>query len=384
MLLKVRSSKINFYLRFMRDKGFNSSQVLNGTNLSTAELAESSLLIDITSYVRIVSNIRQLYGSPTLAFDLGKSLTIGDLGILGYSLMTSENSYVAYNIYHKFSSLFFGNLIDVPIRHEHGQRIAYYEPTIDSDIRPELLQFLIEERINIDVAALKLYGWQHFEFPAEEWHLTYKKPDDDIVRLYNELIDVPVYFSAHENKMILKNNALSIRYPTHDKETNELLVSYLDKIHSNYYSTSDFTTQVRNILYKNLSDIPSVEEAATKLFCSKRTLNRKLNQEGTTFADLVAKTRFDAIMNYAATTHLSHEQIADKLGFSDARSLRRFFKKRTGKTISEYKDAVTSTLATNSINPGEEKPHNLGNIFSILWNQNKRNAHDRNKAGDTD
>tara|TARA_B110000503_G_C7077342_1_gene383543 strand:+ start:484 stop:822 length:339 start_codon:yes stop_codon:yes gene_type:complete len=105
----------------MKEKGGGSSLVLNGINLSTANLSDSSFLVDITSYIRIVENIRQLYASPTLAFDLGKSLAIGDLGILGYSLMTSEDSNVAYNIYHKYSSLFFGNLIDVPIRSVNGQ-----------------------------------------------------------------------------------------------------------------------------------------------------------------------------------------------------------------------------------------------------------------------
>jgi transcriptional regulator GlxA family with amidase domain len=38
-----------------------------------------------------------------------------------------------------------------------------------------------------------------------------------------------------------------------------------------------------------------------------------------------------------ATTTLEAAQIADRVGFSDVRSLRRFFKAHSGKTVNEFR-----------------------------------------------
>lgn len=344
MLLKIRPAKINFYIRFMKKHGFTSDQVLAGTNLSRQDLENPNFLIDITKYIRIVFNIKQLYQSPTLAFDLGEFLTMGDIGILGYAMMSSPNTFEAYSVYRQYSSLFFGNLIDVNLIDNNHNRLAVYTPNIDTEIRRDLLQFFIEERINIDVKAFQRYGWDHHTFPVKEWHVTYPEPKSDLIKLYKGLINVPIRFSSEQNMFVLRKDAMSIPYLTGDAETHELCLKRLDEIYSNFHCHDQFTTHVRQILFSNLSNIPSIDEVANRLFCSKRTLNRKLNQEGATFADLVANTRLDAIINYAVTTDLSQEEISDRLGFSDARSLRRFFKSKTRKTISDYKKEVAADM----------------------------------------
>ena len=344
MLLKIRPAKINFYIRFMRNNGFTSDQMLAGTDLTSKDMENPNFLIDITKYIRIVFNLKQLYQTPTLAFELGKFLSMGDIGVLGYAMMSSANTFEAYSVYRQYSSLFFGNLIDVNLIDDHHYRLAVYTPNIDTEISRDLLQFLIEERINIDVKAFQRYGWDHHTFPVKEWHVTYPEPTPEIVKLYKGLINVPIRFSSKHNMFVLRKDAMSITYLTGDAETHELCLKRLDEIYSNFHCHDQFTTQVRQILFNHLSDIPNIDEVAKELFCSKRTLNRKLNQEGTTFAQLVANTRLDAIINYAVTTDISQEEISHKLDFSDARSLRRFFKSKTNKTISNYKKEVKENM----------------------------------------
>ena len=66
MLLKIRPAKINFYIRFMRNNGFTSDQMLAGTDLTSKDMENPNFLIDITKYIRIVFNLKQLYQTPTL------------------------------------------------------------------------------------------------------------------------------------------------------------------------------------------------------------------------------------------------------------------------------------------------------------------------------
>jgi AraC-like DNA-binding protein len=95
--------------------------------------------------------------------------------------------------------------------------------------------------------------------------------------------------------------------------------------------------KVKAILHERLHQPPGIDEVAGQLFCTGRTLNRKLAREGVNFSDLCIATRLEAIRNLLATTNLESKEIADRIGFSDLRSLRRFFKAHTGKTIQQFR-----------------------------------------------
>lgn len=340
MLLKIRPAKINFYLRFMTEHGFDIAQVLDGSSISASSLDDPNYLIDITQYVRIVVNIKRLYQSQSLAFDLGDAVTISDLGILGYALMSSDNTAVGQGIYQQYSSLFFGNLIDLTYRSENGRLIAEMTPFYGTQIRHDLMQFFVEERFAISYKTLLLCGYKDNTFPVEEWFFTHEKPDDEVVKRYSQIFNVPIHFSSPTNSVVISDNGAIVDHTTADEETFELCLNHLDKLYTNYLNHDKFTTRVNHILFNNLSSPPTIDKVATELCCSKRTLNRKLLAEGSTFAELVSQSRLDAIINFVAATDYSHERISEETGFSDARSLRRFFKSKTGHTISEYKEKL--------------------------------------------
>ena len=61
-----------------------------------------------------------------------------------------------------------------------------------------------------------------------------------------------------------------------------------------------------------------------------RTIQRKLAQEGTSFKDLVEDVRKNLALEYLRSTVLSVEEIALRLGYSDAPSFSHAFKRWTG------------------------------------------------------
>jgi hypothetical protein len=102
-LTRLRPAKIRFYLRVMQQQGFNHQQVLRGTGIDPRHLADQHYLVEISKYIRIISNINALCGSASLAFRLGEQLTLGDLGLLGYCVMTSDNTDEATWLWHQYN-----------------------------------------------------------------------------------------------------------------------------------------------------------------------------------------------------------------------------------------------------------------------------------------
>ena len=69
-----------------------------------------------------------------------------------------------------------------------------------------------------------------------------------------------------------------------------------------------------------------------RLLVSKRTLQRRLGNEGTNFQNLLNSVREDLANYYLKNSDLTHTQISFLLGFNDPNSFFRAFHNWTGTT----------------------------------------------------
>ncbi|HEX4843161.1 MAG TPA: helix-turn-helix transcriptional regulator, partial [Limnobacter sp.] len=81
----------------------------------------------------------------------------------------------------------------------------------------------------------------------------------------------------------------------------------------------------------------SVDDVAQSLHVSPRTLKRKLQAEGKHFTELLGEVvQRDACL-LLETSRLTVDEIAARVGYQDRANFTRAFKKRAGKTPSEYR-----------------------------------------------
>ena len=76
----------------------------------------------------------------------------------------------------------------------------------------------------------------------------------------------------------------------------------------------------------------SVEVASERLETRPRTLQRQLQQEGTSFQRMLHETRLGLANHYLAGTDFSHSEIAYLLGFTDPNSFFRAYQSWTEST----------------------------------------------------
>lgn len=81
----------------------------------------------------------------------------------------------------------------------------------------------------------------------------------------------------------------------------------------------------------------TVDDVASKLCMSRRTLQRKLTDEQTTFQQQLNATRLLLAKNYLKNSERTSDDIAFLLGYEDTTSFLRAFNMWTGQTISDYK-----------------------------------------------
>lgn len=99
-----------------------------------------------------------------------------------------------------------------------------------------------------------------------------------------------------------------------------------------------YAARVRSALIELLpAGEGSIDNVSSKLGCSKRTLQRKLKEEDTTFQKQLNHTRELLARHYLKNSDMISDDIAYLLGYQDLNSFIRAFHIWTGMTISEYK-----------------------------------------------
>ena len=126
---------------------------------------------------------------------------------------------------------------------------------------------------------------------------------------------------------------------------NEKLASFSDQAMTQYLASLDeavhLISRVQKCIVERLpSGDATGENVASELSLSTRSLQRTLQQEGTTFIAILNDTRRDIARQYVLEDTIDLTEIAFLLGFSTLSSFSRSFKRWTGKSPVQYRKAA--------------------------------------------
>ncbi len=124
--------------------------------------------------------------------------------------------------------------------------------------------------------------------------------------------------------------------PVLARANDEQSQAYLD----GFLKASVTATVVRKIIERLPDGPPNQQRIAADMNLSHRTLQRKLKDEGASFADLLKNTRLELAQKYLGQGHRSVVETAYLLGFSEPSTFSRAFKQWTGQAPAEFRDAA--------------------------------------------
>ena len=99
----------------------------------------------------------------------------------------------------------------------------------------------------------------------------------------------------------------------------------------------DWVRSVVDAMKKNLERGVAMSDVAATLNSSVRTLQRRLEQNGTTFRQLRDQARFELATDMLAETNISVAEISRRLGYEEAASFTVAFKRWSGRAPSRYR-----------------------------------------------
>jgi AraC-like DNA-binding protein len=312
--------------------GADREALLENVGITSALLDDAGARISYAQFSVLEQNALRLTGDPALGLRFGRATQISHMGVLGLAAISSPNLRTAFDLLSQFMLLLNPGW-QLELREEGARGFLMTRVTV---ARGELLPFATEAML------AGLYGMSRQalgrDIPVTEVRVNYPRPEHH--RLYREYIaDVPFVFDQPTTEAEFDASILDEPVLTADPATATLAKQYCATEVSRTMQVEGLAAQVRRVILERGVRRTNLDEVARALQTSPRSLRRALSQMDTSYqaiADDVLRVHAEDQIR-SGQTKLEH--LARELGFSDARSFRRAFKRWTGHNPNEFRRA---------------------------------------------
>ena len=166
-------------------------------------------------------------------------------------------------------------------------------------------------------------------------------------KLLSQYFGCDIRFNSAKDVLVFPKEALETRFASHHPEMRELMTPGLEAALRTRAAAESLAQQVRNLLVKGMGGKRlSVEFVAKELRIGVRTLQRRLEDEGTTYQRLLDEVRQSTARHLLTTTDLDTGEIAFVLGFEELNSFTRAFQGWEGTSPGRWRTLNTDRQPT--------------------------------------
>ncbi|QHN03960.1 AraC family transcriptional regulator [Granulicella sp. WH15] len=159
--------------------------------------------------------------------------------------------------------------------------------------------------------------------------------------------DCPIAFGAARNAIIFRASDAAIPFVTRNAELLAMLAPQFDEELKQHSGQESFPERVRTVIQRKLTGRrPKMQEIAHELHISTRTLQRRLQDEGYSFQQVLEEARHQLARHYLNSSELELSETAYLLGYEDANSFVRAFRMWEGVPPAQWRGAQRLKIAS--------------------------------------
>lgn len=313
----------------MGDQGIEPAALLLSTGLVPSQLDDPQASMSIGQKVTIFRNVRRLSRVPDVGLRAGARQRLSDFGVYGYALVSSKSfgEAVLLGIQHVKLA---GPVLEKRFRVEGDSAIFEGHDVLALDeVLPIAAEFWFASILRLATCVLEA------PFPSRRLLLPYARPAHALA--YERMFGCPVEFGAEVMEWHFDARVLSVACPNANPITADICQQFCSRVLASLPDDFDLPRNIRAACLNSRGAFPNAEEMAARLGLSVRSLHRRLAQQGRPYQGIVDDVRRSLASEFLINTTLSIEDIAGRVGFSEASNFRKAFRKWTGCTPTHFR-----------------------------------------------
>jgi len=310
--------------------GGNTHHLLRTVGLDREAIDDPSLRIPYADMMMLSEHAARMTKDPAFGLHVGERVEQREYGIVGASVMTSATLGDALRTLVRFLPVwtnvgFFKLDVEGPVAHFQWQFSDRSLPDARHDCETTMATVARFNRFS-DGAR-----WR----PREVW-FQHAKPrnTDEHARIFR----APVRFGMPANALLLDRRLLNLPLSTADPDAHALIVESAENLLAEAGGQASFSQSVLSFIRQRLnSGNFDLEDAAQQLGVSRRTLQRKLEQESSSYRNLVQQARQELSQYLLLGDDRTVTETAYALGYSEPSVFHRAFHKWHGMPPGAYR-----------------------------------------------
>ena len=319
--------------RTLESYGIDPRVVISESEYAPGREGRNHFRLSFDDYDRLRTEAADLIGDPAVGIRSADHIHPSHFGALGYSWLASSTLLDGFRRIQRYGRMFSDNETwqidesddEVVVNLQISSPIRRPDQVADSFIAglTALCRLNYGQQLNPDRVAL-----------------TRRIPDDPSP--WFSFFRCPMDFGADANRLVFSKAKSTKPLSGSDPQ----LVALHERVIERYLASLDRGDIVNRARITIIDQLPSGEltedSVASALDTTKRTLHRKLREHGESFRSLLAGVRKDLVMDYLWDPELTLTEIAFLLGYSDASSFSRAFRRWFGSSPSATREQLLS------------------------------------------
>ncbi|MEP0192047.1 MAG: AraC family transcriptional regulator ligand-binding domain-containing protein [Erythrobacter sp.] len=297
--------------------------------LRRAEMRSLSGQITHAQRLAVLRAANEMSLDPLTALNAGQRQRVQHYGVYGYALATSPTFGDAFAFGRQNLELA-GAVLRITFRKKGGIGIlrSHNPAALGS-----LLTFAAEFwRSSMSALLSEVLGQP---FPSTLMRFPYPRPRH--AEAYSDVFHCPIEFDADHMEWHFDAHVLQRPCPSAHSLTAHICQDFCETLIANDSSTTPLQRQLRSFILGKTDCRVTADDASQALALSRRTLFRRLGEEGTSFQVLLDQTRASLACEYLENTRLTVGEISERCGYSDEANFRKAFRRWRQKSPSKWR-----------------------------------------------
>src|SRR5262245_4723359 len=312
-------------------EGISVRDLFARTGVDPAQLEDVHARISHRQRLALYRNARRLAKRSDIGLLAGARQRISDYGIYGYAMVSSRTFGDALLFSLDHITMAGPAVRQISFRIEGGTLAILRSHGLDTlgDLLPFAAEFWRSSMTVLFSRVLEL------PFPSKRMIFPFPAPVH--WRNYERMFNCPIDFDADRMEWHFDAKVLEMPCPNANPITAKICQQVCDVVLTERPGETELVRRIRTACLNSPNRFPAAAGIASELGLSLRTFHRRLAEEGLSYQSIVDGMRRSLATELLENTHMGIDQIAERIGFADATSFRKAFKKWTNRSPSDFR-----------------------------------------------
>jgi AraC-like DNA-binding protein len=330
--VSVSISLVRTLIEAVDRAGIPAERFIAQSGLSRSLLEDAAARLEVSAYDVLQELALDMTGDPALGLHMGDQPSVSAFQVVGALVSHCRTIREGLDVFFRYHRI----VADCPASYlvPRGDEVVLVYNFLRTT--PRCSRLRAEFGITRVLRIGQIFGGASTT-PTEIW---FEHEEPTYAAEYARILGAGrVRFSQPSTGFVMPAAFLDITQLHSSPELFQVLKTQADKQLSDLDGSMPLSRRIHELVVHHFTDVePDMDTIARRMGMSARSLRRRLQDEGCSFSEIIGRAMGELSCNVLRERNTTIQEAAFRLGFSEASSFHRAFKRWTGKTPKQFRD----------------------------------------------